>query len=204
MVTKGGGYFDDDKNSKSNRVKQPNHPNEPLKTESLTCRLDKIILNKLKTEAQQKEISVNTLINQTLRSHSDWHSNAAKAGFISVRKRLIMKLMEEISEEKLTDIAEFIVKKDTKDFVLMLRNEYNIESALDVLETWIKIAGYPYRHEVNYEQHHYTIQHEMGIKWSLYLKEQYRFLFEEFGLGRVVFDTSDNTLSFTVDTLSLI
>ena len=196
-----GGYYNDN-NSKTNGRK--NHPNESLKTESLTCRLDKITLNKLKTEAQQKEVSVNTLINQTLRHHSDWHSNAAKAGFISVRRGLIMKLMEKISEDELTGIAEYIVKKDTKDFVLMLRNEYNIESALDVLETWIKIAGYPYRHEVHYDRHSYTIQHEMGRRWSLDLKEQYRFLFEEFGLGRVMFDITDNTLSFTVDTLSLI
>ena len=144
------------------------------------------------------------MINQILRSHSAWHSNAAKAGFISVGRRLIMKLMEKTSEQELADIAEYIVKMDTKDFVLMLRNEYNIESALDVIETWIKIARYPYRHEVNHEQHHYTIQHEMGRKWSLYLKEQYRFLFEEFGLGRVIFDETDNTLSFTVDTHSLI
>ena len=61
-----------------------------------------------------------------------------------------------------------------------------------------------YRHEVNYERHHYAIKHEMGMKWSLYLKELFRFIFEEFGLGRVVFDVRDNTLSFTVDTLSLI
>lgn len=198
-------YYDntDTNKSKSNRIKH-HHPNEHLKTESLTCRLDKTILNKLKNEAQEKEISVNTLINQTLRHHFDWHSNAAKAGFIPVRRSLIIKLMEKISEEDITNISEYIIKKETKDILLMLRGEYNIESALDFIDTQIRISGYSYRHEVNYERHHYTIKHEMGMKWSLYLKELFRFIFEEFGLGRVVFDVRENTLSFTVDTLSLV
>jgi hypothetical protein len=40
----------------------------------------------------------------------------------------------------------------------------------------------------------------MGMNWSLYMAEQYRFLFEEFGLRRVEFDVNDNTLDFVVDT----
>jgi len=79
-------------------------------------------------------------------------------------------------------LPEYIAKKETKDFVLLLRNEYNIESALDLIETWIKISGHPYRHEVNYTRHSYVIQHVMGKNWSLYMAEQYRFLFEEFEL----------------------
>ncbi|WP_187147747.1 hypothetical protein [Candidatus Nitrososphaera gargensis] len=100
----------------------------------------------------------------------------------------------------LAKIAEYIAKKETRDFVLMLRNEYNITSALDVIETWIRIAGYPYRHEVNFSKQAYTIQHEMGRKWSVYLKEQYESLFEDFGLKRVDFTVTDTTLSFMVDT----
>jgi hypothetical protein len=72
------------------------------------------------------------------------------------------------SNKEITSIAEYIAKKETKDFVLLLRNEYNIESALDVIETWIKISGHPYRHEVNYTSHSYVIQHDMGRNWSLY------------------------------------
>ena len=83
---------------------------------------------------------------------------------------------------------------------MLLRNEYNIESALDVIETWIKISGYPYRHEVNYTQHSYVIQHDMGKNWSLYLAELFRNLFEEFGLKRVEFDLTHNSLDFIVDT----
>jgi hypothetical protein len=93
-----------------------------------------------------------------------------------------------------------LAKKGTKDFVMLLRNLYNIESALDVIETWIRISGHPYRHEVSHTKHTYIIQHDMGRNWSLYLAKLYQYLFEEFELKKVDFDVNNNTLDFVVDT----
>ena len=132
--------------------------------------------------------------------HVDWYSNAAKAGFVSVRRGLLSNLINRLPEKEISSIAENIAKNETKDFVLLLRNEYNIESALDVIETWIKISGHPYRHEVSYNRHSYVIQHDMGRNWSLYMAEQYRFLFEAFELKKVDFDINYNTFDFVVDT----
>jgi hypothetical protein len=175
------------------------HP-EQHRSESITFRLDGTILNKLHYEAEQNDISVNTLVSHIIRTHIDWHSNAAKAGFVTVRRGLLSNLINRLSEKEISSIAEYIAKNETKDFVLLLRNEYNVESALDVIETWIKISGYPYRHDVNYNLHSYVIQHDMGKNWSLYLAELYRFLFEEFGLKRVEFDLNHNSLHFIVNT----
>jgi hypothetical protein len=181
-------------------VVEKNETNKQHQSESITFRLDSAILNKLHREAEQKDISVNTLVSHIIRTHIDWHSNAAKAGFVTVRRGLLIDLINRLPEKEISSIAEYIAKHETKDFVLLLRNEYNIESALDVIETWIKISGHPYRHEVNYTRHSYVIQHDMGRNWSLYMAEQYRFLFEEFGLKRVEFDINYNTLDFVVDT----
>ena len=62
-------------------------------SESITFRLDSTILNKLHREAQQKDISVNTLVSHIIRGHIDWHSNAAKAGFVTVRRGLVSNLV---------------------------------------------------------------------------------------------------------------
>ena len=134
-------------------------------SESITFRLDSTILNKLHREAEQKDISVNALVSHIIRNHIGWHSNAAKAGFVTVRRGLLSFLISKLSQKEISFIAEYIAKNEIKDIVLLLRNEYNIESALDVIETWIKISGYPYRHEVNYTLHTYVIQHDMGKNW---------------------------------------
>jgi predicted transcriptional regulator len=169
------------------------------KNQSMTLRLNSAVVSRLKREASQKQISANTLVAQVLTDYVDWYSNAAKAGFLAIRKRLLAKLLEKVSEEEIISIAEYAANNETKDFVLMLRNEYNITSSMDVMETWIKICGYPYRHDIEDSRHHYVIEHDTGKKWSFYLAELYRFLFQDFGLREVDFDLTGNTVSFTVD-----
>lgn len=174
-------------------------PRYQKKSESVTLRLDKDVLDRLKGEANDKQISFNTLSNQIFKQHLDWHAHAAKAGFITVRKGLIVNMLENMSEQEIVEKAEYIAKKESKNFILMLRNEYNIASALEVLETWIKISGYSYRHEIRGSELSYIIQHDMGRKWSLYLSKLFGFIAEDFELPRVDFDLSENALSFRVD-----
>lgn len=168
-------------------------------TESITFRLDAKVLNGLRAEATHKDVSVNTLVSQIMKQHSEWHSNAAKAGFIAVRRALLTKLMERISEEEISSLASDLARKETKDFVLLLRSEYNIESSLNVVESWIRISGFPFRHETTDTVHSYVIQHDMGKKMSLCLASLYQNLFKEFGLDKTQLDISDNTISFVVD-----
>jgi hypothetical protein len=175
-------------------------------SESITFRLPWDILYKLRQEAKRKEISVDTLMTQIAKQHTDWYVNASQIGFISVRKSLIMKLLDEIEDyEKIKEIAREVAK-GSSDFLLLLKKQYNIpiESALDFIESWIKESGYPYLYDisgVNLNIHHFVIQHDMGLKWSLYLSEIYRDLFEElFSITGVHFDMTDNTVGFTLDT----
>jgi len=171
-------------------------------TESITFRLQSESLQKLRQEAEQKVISINTLVTQILKQHSDWHSNASKAGFIAARRSFLVKIMDKISENDITLISEEVARKETKDFVLLLRNEYNLESALKTIESWIRISGFPFRHENTDTIHSYIIQHDMGKKMSLYMAELFRNLFDEFSLKKVQFDLSENIVSFVVDTFS--
>jgi hypothetical protein len=162
-------------------------------TDGLSLRLDTRILEALKQEARHKQVSTNILASQIFRQHLDWHSNAAKAGFVAVRRGMITKLLEKVSEDEVKDIAIYIAKNESRDFILLMRNEYDMSAAMDVVETWIRISGYPYAHRVKFGRHSYVIQHDMGKKWSIYLSEVYRFVFEEFG-QHAKFNLTHNTL----------
>ncbi len=69
--------------STRNYLEQKRVRKQPHRSESVTIRVDSIIFSKLLGEAEQKEISFNTLASQILRQHADWHSHAAKAGFMT-------------------------------------------------------------------------------------------------------------------------
>jgi hypothetical protein len=162
--------------------------------------LDGEVLKKLREEASQKDVSVNTLVSQTLKQHIEWHSNSARAGFVVTRRSFLKAILDRVAENDLSKISKEIAEMETKDFVLMLRNGYNIENALSALESWFRASGYPFRHEVTDCVHSYIIQHSMGMKMSLALGEIYRHIFEKFKVRPAEFDMTDKTLSFIVDT----
>lgn len=127
----------------------------PKTSESVTLRLDKDILDKLRKEAKEKQVSLNVLVGQIALQHLDWHAYASKAGFLAVTRGTVQKTLEKITEKDAVEIGEYVAKKESKEFITMLRNDYSVTSALQVLDTWLKIVGYPYRHEVRGSEHSY-------------------------------------------------
>src|SRR5215218_10566944 len=60
---------------------------------------------------QKREISVDTLMTQIAKKHTEWYVNASEIGFISVRKILIMKLLDEIrDDQKIKEIAREVAR----------------------------------------------------------------------------------------------
>ncbi len=175
-------------------------------SESISFTMPRNILHKLRQEAKEKEISVNTLMTQIAKQHTEWHVSSSQIGFISVRKSLIMKLLDEKKDdEKIKEIAREVAR-GSSDTLLLLKEQYDIpiESTLDFIESWIKEAGYPYVHDISgidQNIHHFVIQQDMGRKWSLYLSEILRNLFTElFSITKIHFDITDSIVGFTLDT----
>ena len=175
------------------------------KSETTTFRFDSETMKSLREEAKQKDISTNTLLNQIVKEHLKWHANASNAGFIAVSRLLITSLISHLSEQEIISVAENVAKNTNKDTILLLENEYTMTAALEFIENWIKISGYKYKHhEINDGQnrHMYVIQHDMGIKWSIYLTNLYQFLFDDVkkdNKRKIEFEKTENTLAFTVD-----
>lgn len=182
-----------------NRQRRDSGKQEKIETEGITIRTGKKVLDALKAEAKEKQISTNILISQIFKQHLDWHSNAANAGFVPMRRGTIVKLLNDISEEEVAKIARNIGLRESKEFVLLLRNEYSLSSALDVIETWLRISGYLCKHEVRFGIHSFVLQHDMGKKWSIYLAEIYRSIFEEFGKPGAKFNLTENTVHISFE-----
>ncbi len=172
------------------------------KTETLSFRIDSEIVEKLRQEANQKDITINALLNQIIKQHIDWHSIAHKAGFIAVRGALITRLLDEVGDEKrIKLIAADLAKSSNKDLLLALKDKYDVAAALGFVESWLKITGFPYKHDISSSSsdiHRFMIHHNMGRRWSVYLSELYRNLFQELNVTEIYTDITNNILTFTV------
>ncbi len=172
------------------------------RTDTLTFRIDSEIVEKLRQEADQKDVTINTLLNQIIKQHIDWHSIAHKAGFIALRGALITRLLDEIGDEnRIKLIAADHVRSSNKDLLLVLKDKYDIEAALAFIESWLKISGFAYKHDISSNSsnvHRFMIHHNMGRRWSLFLSELCRNLFVALNVSEIYIDTTDNTLTFTL------
>ena len=144
-------------------------------TVAATFRFDKTVLDQLRLEAEHKQISLNALLNQIARSHIDWHANAARAGFVPVRKKLIRRLFDSLTEEQVGTIASSLSQDLSDGNLMIMVRERTQKSILEFMERWLRVSGISYQRDSNGNYVTYIIQHEMGKKWSYYLAR----LFEE-------------------------
>jgi hypothetical protein len=163
-------------------------------TEGITIRVGKETLASIRKEARDRQVSTNTLISQIFLEYIDWHSSAAKAGFIPIRTSILRKMLGKMSEQDIESMAHRVAKGESEDFVLLLRDEYNLASTLDVIERWIRISGYPYKESKVGSVRSFVIQHDLGRKWSVFLSELYKMIFESFDRGELNVKFTDSTV----------
>jgi hypothetical protein len=168
-------------------------------TEGVTFRLPSDNLEQLCKEAETRQISVNTLVNQIVNEHLDWHLYAAQAKLYYVPKPFISRILERFTELQLSELAEASAKKDFVDIGLLLRGEFTMSSFLSILENWSRISDIPYRAEEIQNTQKIIIEHNMGSKYSYLFKEIYRLLLENSFEIKAKFDITDNTIVLTFD-----
>jgi len=168
------------------------------KTETTTFRLEKDNLDDLRKTSETQKITLNSLINQIISQFVKWDSRAPKAGLVPLPKVLLVKIMDKLTKEQINQIAQYMVDKEIKDIILILRNEHNIITFLDVVESWAKTSDFPFEHEEENGTHKYVISHNMGKKWSLYFEQVFKLMFEQLEITKAEFDTTENTLVFTI------
>jgi hypothetical protein len=168
---------------------------------SITLRFRNEILNKLRHEAAQKRINVNTLSSQVIADHVEYGSYASTSGMISFPKSLMIMIMDKLSEAEVEKLSEHIAKNEFKDLTLLLRGEYSLSSFLNTIESWLRISNFQYSYYVTDtdNKHRLVIQHDMGIRWSLYFEKLFSHIFSTFPLAnKIKFETTDNIVAFTV------
>jgi hypothetical protein len=164
-------------------------------TEGITFRVPSSSLHQLREESKKKQVSLNTLVNQILKEHLDWHTYAAQARLHHVPKSSMSRIVDKLTEEELSELAVTIAK-DFVDVGLLLRGEFTISSFINIVENWSRVSSFPYKHEVNNDVHNFIIQHDMGRKYSFLIKELYRYILEEMFERKSDFIVTDNTVVF--------
>jgi hypothetical protein len=171
------------------------------RSENVSFRLNKDVLAKLKTDAEQKQISLNTLVNQVFDFYVNFTSSSS-ATMMPTPKVALTDLVDGYDEDQLKAHAERVYNKVGLDIIYELRGKYDFESVLDVWDYRLKASGIPYKHTINENNkdiHTFIIQYSMGKKWSLVVAETMKRYFEPVSSKKVDYTITDNMVAISVE-----
>ena len=168
-------------------------------TKGVTFRLPAEKLEQLRKAAETRNISPNTLFNQILNAYLDWHSMAAHAKLYYLPKSFLVRLINELTNDELNELALDTAKNDLVDVCLFLRGGFNIASISEIAETWLRIAQMSHRIEVTGDIYKIIIEHDMGQKYSYLIKEISRYLLEIAFEKKSSCDVTENAVIIKVE-----
>lgn len=172
--------------------------NEKSDTRSFTIRLDTKILKNLKSYAKKENSSTNSVINQLLTQAVDWDISAARAGWVPVPKSILVEVLNRLSDEELNNISKKQVKTVLHDMLLTMRSGDTVADWISIIRSRAKASNFHYTEidETNYIQ--IVLRHDLGQKFSCYLKAFQKNAFNELGC-KVRTKHTSNTLSLIID-----
>jgi hypothetical protein len=168
-------------------------------TKGVTFRLPTEKLEQLRKAADARNISSNTLFNQILKASLDWHSMAAYAKLYYLPKSFLIRLLNELTNDELNELARDVAKNELVDVCLFLRSGFNIASISQIAETWLRIAQMSHRIEVTEDIYKVIIEHDMGQMYSYLIREISRYLLEVAFEKKSSCDVTENAVILKVE-----
>ncbi|MGC1131377.1 MAG: hypothetical protein WA941_01035 [Nitrososphaeraceae archaeon] len=185
------------------------HPS--TRTRSITFRLDPNTVDNLQREADQKEISLNVLVNQVLRRYVKWDTFEPKIGMMPVPKIILSTCFNKailaanesgMNQDEIESHRDEMIKSAAeisfsliKDSALLMKRTYNLWTVLEILQEYMKVSDMKSDHRIEAGNNHvFIIQHELGENWSLFTKVLLNLIFENLASVRPDINTTPNTI----------
>jgi len=168
------------------------------KTETITARIGKRTLDKLRSYSKSENTTLNSAINQLISHALDWDVVAAKTGWIPIPKDILIAYFDKLDDKTIMEVAEAGGKTVPKDMLLAMRGKFDVKEWVSVLRSRSKAAGFHYNEIIEDDSVKFVMKHDMGMKWSIYFQTYYDSAFKMFGCSPD-FSVTNNTVSYKIN-----
>jgi len=167
------------------------------KTETLTARVKKETLEKLRSYAKTENTTLNSAINQLLSHAVNWDVAASKTGWIPMPKDVLVSYFDMLDEKTIIDVADSSGKNVPRDLLLAMRGKYDVMELVSVLRSRAKAAGFHYSEMIEDDHVKFVMKHDMGMRWSIHFQAFYDSAFKTLGCD-LGFSITHNTISYKI------
>jgi hypothetical protein len=176
-----------------------NHKRDSEKTETITFRLKSFVIKDLKNDSKMENITLNSLVQKILLNHLQWERYERKAGLLPMTKPFLKEMLKRLDEKDIVGIAHTVEKEHFRGMMTFIRDVQSIENFIDILRSWLTVSWMQHTIEVKADgTFSFRIQHDLGIKWSLYIQGIISELFKDIYKKNIKIVTNETTLSIDI------
>jgi hypothetical protein len=172
---------------------------EKKQGKTITFRIDGDIIDKLDSQAQKREITLNRFVNQILKNFLEWDMLQSQAGMIPIAKPVLSEVFCKMDQQEVINLANQVGKKTMHDTILYMKQKIDVVSFLSWLETWLKknsTSGFSHTKENDTDI--CIMKHDLGENWSLYHKTVLHEIFNEILHRPIDITANKDTLVFKI------
>ena len=166
-----------------------------VNTETITFRLPSNLIDGLRKEAESDRISLNSLVTKIFANHIQWEKYERKVGLLPMTRTFLKEVVNQLSEEQIASMAQRTEKETFKNILTFMRESHSIEDFIFILRTWLNVSWMQHNIEQKEGYYRFHIQHDLGIKWSIYVKILVSELSEDILNKKVQVKISASTIS---------
>ena len=165
------------------------------KTMTVTFRLLLKLVEDLKKEAELEKINLNAFVSKILTGHMQWGRYERKVGLLPMTKPFVKDAINRMTEEEIVNLAREIEKDDFTNILVFTKGDQGVDEFIEILHSWLNVAYMQHYIEKENDSIHFTIQHDLGSKWSLYVKTMISELAHDVLGKKIRIRTTDSTVS---------
>jgi len=137
-------------------------------TVNLSCRIDKDVYEILSKNADEKGISLNSLVNSMAKKFTSWEIHSSDIKLIPLSKETLEKIFNELDDQAIQQVAKKIGGDVIREIVFLSFNEMNFENLVKAILLNSTRFG-TVKHEVINSKHIINIHHGICLNFSKFL-----------------------------------
>ncbi len=168
------------------------------KTVAKSFRVNERALEGLQEEAKRKNISVNTLVNQLLLDYAEFGRFVQRASVLRLSRQTFGEILNATPEEGLVKAAETAGRSAPEALIASKWGKVNTGTVIEFIRDLSSYANlFEYQEKDEGGHSTITLMHELGPKWSVFIRNYIGEAFRAAGVQPKV-RSSDRAVIFTL------
>jgi hypothetical protein len=170
--------------------------NKKTKTETVTFRLSSSIIDELRSDAELEGVSLNNYVAKIFSNHIQWERYERKVGLLPMTEAFLSEVLNQLTDQQVVNLAQKLEKQKFRNILAFMRDSHDVDDFVEVMRAWLTVSWMQQHIEVRNGKYYFKIQHNLGEKWSLYVKTLISELSHDLLGKKADISTVGNTISF--------